>query len=191
VKCLAAVGRSDVENETAVHRHSFRKFQLWTGWDEIHDFILDDVALIDLVKLQKCLRAELTIQFCFQIIQKIHGNIIALGGQKHCLIQADELWQQAGFNELCDSIVVRTVRKISQIFDLAVPFLQREAGDLCRFGAFQCFKQPAGPLAQIAGAGTGLPFFLACRLILADICLKKLVWLDHLKVSSLCKYPVR
>lgn len=147
MKCFAAVGRSDVENETAVHRHSLRKFQLWAGWDEIHDFILDDVALIDLVKLQKCLRAELTIQFCFQIIQKIHGNIIALGGQKHCLIQADELWQQAGFNELCDSIVVRTVRKISQIFDLAVPFLQREAGDLCRFGAFQCFKQPVGPLA--------------------------------------------
>ena len=52
------------------------------------------LALIDLVKLQKCLRAKLTIQFCFQIIQKIHGNIIALGGQKHCLIQADELWQR-------------------------------------------------------------------------------------------------
>ena len=68
------------------------------------------------------------------------------------------MWQQAGFNELCDSIVVRTVRKISQIFDLAVPFHQREAGDLCRFGAFQCFKQPVGPLAQIAGAGTGLSF---------------------------------
>ena len=78
MKCFAAVGRSDVEDETAVHRHSLRKFQLWAGWDEIHDFILDDVALIDLVKLQKCLRAELTIQFCFQIIQKIHGNIIAL-----------------------------------------------------------------------------------------------------------------
>ena len=52
-------------------------------------------------------------------------------------------------------------------------------------------KLLVGPLAQIAGAGTGLSFFLACRLILADICLKKLVWLDHLKVSSLCKYPVQ